>query len=790
MKTNPNKMVLLGLSALLATACADVGLPQEAELLEDRFSSGSSVLDGLPTNDQLPVDIKADVMVPERFDLIQTQTPVLDQGSRGTCVKFAALALMQHLHKRAGAEAVPDLSEAFLQWSVKVELKASPHVDGNNAYDVLQALNTFGVVEEHYWPYDEVRWTSASDPACGGGRSDGQPTQCYTNGEPPYGALHADRWHVGRPAGLNSDPRNIKQALFRTREALILSVRTFRQAWSQASPLPGDIDRHKLGIVSYPNDRDIELSTQAGLSGHAVLLVGWDDDMSLQRRDASGSGQLDEDGEPIVDKGFFLFKNSWGVHSFGRQNSAQAGYGWIPYAYVKKWGRITSATLDDVAPAEQCDTALDEDGNGLAGCDDPACFWEPICVGEPVSQTRKHEVTEPFAIPDDDGSGVGVTSDLVVNDGLEIASLDVEVDVEHAYLDDLRIVLQRMDSSGAVIKEVTLREPDQEDGTEMYPRFAMRFRLDDFNGESTDGRWRLLVRDECEEDLGQIHDWLLEFTAPPVAPSAPSFFYQNQQGQEIPYEGRMTSTIEVSETGVVGGITVAVELLSHQTLAELDGIYLQRINPNVEPTSPDFIQEQVVLLSYADDFVVDSSNPQVSDGKWQGMVFSTHLLDGISTAGTYRLVIEAGELWGHADLERWGFSINTEKALKRVEHVVHVSSAASETGIVESMLDVESSAVIEWLQLKVWVEHSWQEWFTLSLRKIDDDGNIEQEELLDGPTWFNYSGDSAHAFTQTLLTSFRGEFFEGRWQLVVTDLNEEKDWVLDKWALTATLMDE
>ncbi len=37
---------------------------------------------------------------------------------------------------------------------------------------------------------------------------------------------------------------------------------------------------------------------------------------------------------PVMEKGFFLFKNSWGTSGFGILNRFGPGYGWISYAYV------------------------------------------------------------------------------------------------------------------------------------------------------------------------------------------------------------------------------------------------------------------------------------------------------------------------------------------------------------------------------------------------------------------------------------------------------------------------
>jgi hypothetical protein len=39
-----------------------------------------------------------------------------------------------------------------------------------------------------------------------------------------------------------------------------------------------------------------------------------------------------------MEKGFWLFKNSWGTASFGVENPYGAGYGWLSYRYVDEYG--------------------------------------------------------------------------------------------------------------------------------------------------------------------------------------------------------------------------------------------------------------------------------------------------------------------------------------------------------------------------------------------------------------------------------------------------------------------
>lgn len=92
--------ISFALAVALAAGCATTERVAPPTDDGDRLPStpASLLLDGLPDNDALPITVKADRVFPARFDLLDTQSPVRDQGARGTCVKFAIAALVEHLH--------------------------------------------------------------------------------------------------------------------------------------------------------------------------------------------------------------------------------------------------------------------------------------------------------------------------------------------------------------------------------------------------------------------------------------------------------------------------------------------------------------------------------------------------------------------------------------------------------------------------------------------------------------------------------------------------------------------
>jgi C1A family cysteine protease len=114
--------LLVGGSA--GSAC-DEDSGQDPDPVDDGMyplSDPSALRSGAPGNDDLPAEGKADEVLPRRYDLVMTQSPVRNQGSRGVCSIFGTIALMEHLYIVEGTLASPDFSEQFLQWSTKFEM--------------------------------------------------------------------------------------------------------------------------------------------------------------------------------------------------------------------------------------------------------------------------------------------------------------------------------------------------------------------------------------------------------------------------------------------------------------------------------------------------------------------------------------------------------------------------------------------------------------------------------------------------------------------------------------------
>jgi len=321
------------------------GAPGDVGSDEMPLSSYDSVFKGAPSNDSLPViDLKADQIAAKSTELIALQSPVRNQAHRGVCTIFSTTALMEHLYIKAGM-ANPDFSEQYLQWSVKKQLGAFSDSEGSDNQDNVAALAQFGGVEESVWAYNPNQWGPSDDADCNpdGTETQSLPTKCWTQGEPPAAAATATKYKL--PSGSYLRTTSIKDHITNDKTAVVLGIDFFYQAWNHGlSTLPISQDDLKMGIVRMPNADDVRESHKQR-AGHGILIVGWDDSVEFPAIDKDGKPVKDAQGNPVMQKGFYIFKNSWGTSRFGLNNPNGAGYGYIQYKYVEKYGSAYTTTV-------------------------------------------------------------------------------------------------------------------------------------------------------------------------------------------------------------------------------------------------------------------------------------------------------------------------------------------------------------------------------------------------------------------------------------------------------------
>jgi subtilisin-like proprotein convertase family protein/C1A family cysteine protease len=540
-------------SALALSACAtNDDFPNEpAPNLdgEEPLSSLDSLIAGAPSNDLLPEEGKADAVYPRQFDLVASQSPIRNQRSRGVCSIFSTVALMEHLYIREGSLPNPDFSEQFLQWSAKSEVGSFTTTEGSSAEKNLEAINRFGIVAEGAWAYEPSKWTTSNDAACTG---ETMPIRCYTNGEPPAAARSAQRYNLPAGRWVNSSATSIKAHMTTKRTAVVIGGTFFYQAWNHgASSLPVSSAYKRKGYVLYPNDED-KTNSATHPAGHSILIVGWDDDLEVQRLNAAGQPMVDAAGRPVTEKGFFLFKNSWGTGSFGVENPKGDGYGWISYRYVQEFMTAYVSDLPTVAaPAENCTNMLDDDRDGRTDCDDTECALVPACA--PSSTTTSHGNTTAAAIPDNNATGI--RSNLVVAPGGSISGVTVTVDITHTYRGDLVVKLLHPSGREAVLLDHQGAGDDN---------VNQSFTVTAFNGLDAAGTWTLVVADTARSDTGRRNSWNLEIargTASPL-PAPTTATYSNTTAAPIPDNAPagVSRDIRVTDTGAIRTMQVAVDI--------------------------------------------------------------------------------------------------------------------------------------------------------------------------------------------------------------------------------------
>jgi C1A family cysteine protease len=384
-------MKLLAIVAGLSlVACAT---EPEAVGTDEDYSPGLSpyarVFHGVPTNGSL-LDIgKADAVYPAKStELLATQSPVKDQNRRGVCTIFTTTALMEHLYIKAGM-AMPSFSEQYLQWSVKTELGVFPDAEGSNISDNVEAVHRFGVVDEATDPYVGTQWTAADDAACAitGAEDQTLPTKCWTQGTPSDAIRTAKKYTL--PEGKFINTTDIKAHITNEHTAVGVGIDFFYQAWNHgASTLPIDRSQMRAGIVRFPNAQDV-IESHKARAGHGILIVGWDDDLQVQKVDAQDKPMVDGHGDPVMEKGFYIFKNSWGTAVFGVTNPNGAGYGYISEKYIEQYGTayvvgvpdLTATPVPTPPPAPTCDFACADYGYVANQCEQGwACDPQGACL--------------------------------------------------------------------------------------------------------------------------------------------------------------------------------------------------------------------------------------------------------------------------------------------------------------------------------------------------------------------------------------------------------------------------
>ncbi|MCB9613837.1 MAG: proprotein convertase P-domain-containing protein [Sandaracinus sp.] len=619
------KLKLLFPAILLAVACGNGNEPPPISMEDDFFpiDDADTVSEGWPGNAMLAEEGKADEVLPRQFDLVATQSPVQSQGSRGVCSIFATAALAEHLYLIEGTIPNPDFSEQFLQWSTKVELGRFTNTGGSSAQVNIDAFNRFGNVLENEWRYESSPWTASNDARCTGDEAM-QPVVCHTNGEPPASALAAQRFRIGRGRWINSRANSLKSHMFNTNTAVQIGGDFFYQAWGHGgSRIPRYSGYRNFGYITTPNAADITSSNEHR-AGHSILVVGWDDNLEVQAIDENGQLAVDADGNPVMQRGFFLFKNSWGT-GWATQNPHGAGYGWISYEYVEDHMSAYASSVPELMLSEVCGDGRDNDFDGLTDCADTDCASDRACIDPAGSYTN----TTPANIPDN--TPAGVSSTIEVAEGGTISGVSVDVNITHTYIGDLTVTLAKGDTT------VTLHNRTGAGADDLVRTFDVA----DFDGQDAAGTWTLTIVDGAGSDTGRLNNWGLSITrcAGGDCGSMPTTLTgSNETLQVIPDDDTtgVSSDITLSGAGNVATLRVTVNL-THPFMADL-----------------------VVSLRKDGGSAVELMREQYVDDTMLVRTFTVNDFDGQAAAGTYTLTVADTAGGDEGTLNGWSVEVITE----------------------------------------------------------------------------------------------------------------------------------
>ncbi|HSN75793.1 MAG TPA: C1 family peptidase [Anaerolineae bacterium] len=250
---------------------------------------GLGALDDEPGPDpsEAPAAALGRSVLPTLVNLIDLMPPVRDQKDRGTCVAHACAAVREAL-LGPDASIVSDLSEQYLYWACKE--KDNWAGEGTWIKVAMEVLQAQGVCPEPVWPYNPKKVAG----------NEGQ-------GPAPAGALEA-------AAGYKITRGELLQARW---------VDSMKQALAAGKPVAFAVPVYRYWLtepVRSTGDVRMPLSNEKSIGGHAMAIVGYQDDPS------------------VPGGGYFMIRNSWG-ETWAGDSQLGAGYARLPYEFISKQGR-------------------------------------------------------------------------------------------------------------------------------------------------------------------------------------------------------------------------------------------------------------------------------------------------------------------------------------------------------------------------------------------------------------------------------------------------------------------
>jgi C1A family cysteine protease len=219
-----------------------------------KFKLDRTITDNLPTS----IDARKSGFMPH----------VYDQGSLGSCTANSIAAALEFDRAKQGLE-VWTPSRLFIYYYERLGEGTVNSDSGAMIRDGYKVINTTGYAKETTWPYVTGRFTMAPSEAA--------MAEAATNKSVQYQSV-------------DQTETAIKTVLA---QGYVISFGISVYASFEGRDVAAN------GFVPLPH------TSEKNLGGHAILLVGYDDNRKV-----------------------YIFRNSWG------KDWGDGGYGYLPYAYV------------------------------------------------------------------------------------------------------------------------------------------------------------------------------------------------------------------------------------------------------------------------------------------------------------------------------------------------------------------------------------------------------------------------------------------------------------------------
>jgi C1A family cysteine protease len=249
--------------------------------------------------EELPEQVlDAEIVLPPKIDNRKWCSPIANQGSQGSCTGHSAVALFEYMQRKAKNRHV-DGSPAFVYYNSRLNGGFPVSQDtGSYIRSTIQAICEDGVAEEKRFPYDQTKWSV-------------KPSEEVYRKALNFKGTKYLRVDDGTP-----DLIKRMKSLVNTGYAINFGFAVYDCMKDITAQVP---------ILPYP------AKTEKQQGGHAVIIVGYDDDApSRNRRDGNAT------------KGAFLIQNSWGT------GWGQKGFFYMPYKYFETGLALDVWTINDI----------------------------------------------------------------------------------------------------------------------------------------------------------------------------------------------------------------------------------------------------------------------------------------------------------------------------------------------------------------------------------------------------------------------------------------------------------